>query len=456
MALLNNIRHIKGIFHKPIICPFFCMLILLFISCQQKPEPYSILEFTGNDAVMNYSKSLYMYSQKADSINPTALLAGEGDLICYGDEFFVYRKSLGNKFQFKISNEGGYINGKITTLNLMKSETVIPWFKQMKTTDLSALEFIKIDSAVHEKYYPYLTELASIKPGIGLYYDGDMNDISRMIKLFNPRYLVGEIIYGSDFKLLSGLTNLEILVTTLNDSVNTGPLPAIPGLKHLFLSKGDEKVVLDDKFLSENRLLERMTFADSKRIDFSLLKPLGNLKELVLCNFDTIENFDLINNHVNLEVLSIISEESGYIPISKGLQNLRWMTFSPDVTQSAFDSFINNHLNIKIAEIFSNDTISSLSSLLKLRNLYGLTITDTLTDLASVKSLKNLRYLSLPSSVLEDKSVKEDLQKMLPDTRIVANEGFCLGSGWLLLIIPLVLCFNILANKKFRRDHNSV
>jgi hypothetical protein len=177
---------------------------------------------------------------------------------------------------------------------------------------------------------------------------------------------------------------------------------------------------------------------------------------VVICNFDTIENFDLINNHTNLEVLSIISDESDYIPATNGLHSLRWMTFSPDVTQSAFNSFINSHLNIEVAEIFNNDTISSLGPLLKLRNLYGLTITDTLTDLASVKSLKNLKYLSLPSSVLEDKSVKEDLQKLLPDTRIVANEGFCLGSGWLMLLVPLVLCFRILARKKFNRAHNSV
>lgn len=456
MNLLIKICQGKRNFHLHSFHMFLYVLILFLISCKQKTEPYSILEFTGDDVVMNYSKSLYMYSQTADSLNPTALLAGEGDLICYGDEFFVYRKSLGNKFLFNISDEGGYINGKITTLNLLKSAAVIPWFKQMKTADLSALEFIKIDSSVPENYYPYLTDLAVIKSGIGLYYDGDMNDISRMIKLFNPRYLVGEIIYGSDFKLLSGLTNLEILVTTLDDSVNTGPLPAMTGLKHLFLSKGNEKIVLDDKFLSENKLLERMTIMESKRIDFSLLKPLSNLKELVICNFDTIENFNLINNHTKLEVLSIISEESDYMPVINGLHSLRWITFSPDVTQSAFNSFFNNHLNIEIAEIFSNDTISSLSPLLKLKNLYGLTITDTLTDLASVKSLKNLKYLSLPSSVLEDKSVKDDLQKLLPDTRIVANEGFCLGSGWLLLVVPLLLCFSILAQKKFRRTHNSV
>jgi hypothetical protein len=176
---------------------------------------------------------------------------------------------------------------------------------------------------------------------------------------------------------------------------------------------------------------------------------------LVICNFDTIENFNLINDHTNLEVLSIISDESDYIPVTNGLHSLRWMTFSPDVTQSAFNYFIDSHLNIEVAEIFNNDTISSLGSLLKLKGLYGLTITDTLTDLASVKSLKNLRYLSLPSSVLEDKSVKEDLQKMLPDTRIVANEGFCLGSGWLLLVIPFIFIFSILAQKRIKRANNS-
>jgi hypothetical protein len=144
------------------------------------------------------------------------------------------------------------------------------------------------------------------------------------------------------------------------------------------------------------------------------------------------------------------------MPVTDGLQDIRWMTFSPDVTQNAFNSFINSHPNIEVAEIFNNGTISSLGSLLKLKKLYGLTVTDTLTDLASVKSLKNLKYLSLPSAVLEDKSVKDELQKLLPGTRIVANEGFCLGSGWLVLVIPLILFFSIRAQKKFRKAHNSV
>jgi len=456
MNLLNKICHGNRNFQLFPFCSLFFVLMLLSASCKQKPEPYSILEFTGNEAVINYSKSLYMFSHKSDSINPTALLASDGDLIFYGDEVFIYRKSSGNKFQFNTSNEGGYINGKLSTLNLGRNKDAIKWFNQMKTADLSGLEFIKIDSLIPEDYYTYLADLANIKPGTGLYYEGDLNDISRVIKLFNPKYLVGEIIYGSDFDLLSGLTKLELLVAELDDSVNTGPLPSLPALKHLFFTKVNDKIVMNDKFLSENRSLERITIMESEKIDFSLLDPLNNLKDLVLNNFDTIVNIDLIKNHTNLEVLSIISKKSNHYPIVDDLSGIRWMTFSPYITQDAFNSFINNHLNLEVVEILENDTISSLSPLLKLKNLYGLTITDTLTDLASVKSMKNLKYLSLPSYVLKDKSVKDDLHKLLPDTRIVANEGFCLGSGWLMLIVPLVIVFSIVARKKIRKTDGHV
>jgi hypothetical protein len=432
------------------------VLILLFTSCKQKPDPYLILEYTGNKVVMNYSKSLYMFSHKADSVNPTALLASEGDLICYGDEFYIYHQSAGNKFQFSTSDEGEYINGKITTLTLQRSDDMIPWFKQIKTADLSSLEFIKIDSLVPESLYPYLSDLAKMRSGIGLYYEGDLNDISRVIKLLNPKYLIGETVSGRDFDLLSGLTNLELLFIRLKDSVDYGSLPAMPKLKHLFLTEVNDKLVLNDKFLSNNKLLEKVMILESKRIDLSILNPLKNLKELVICNFDTIVNFDLINNHANIEVLSIISEKTDYLQVEGGLPGIRWMTFSPIVTQDAFNSFINSHLNLEVAEILGNDSINSLSSLLKLKNLYGLIITGTLTDIATIKSMKNLKYLSLPSSVLEDKLVKDDLQKLLPSTSIVANEGFCLGSGWLLLIVPLVLLFSLFARKNLRKAHYSV
>jgi hypothetical protein len=70
------------------------------------------------------------------------------------------------------------------------------------------------------------------------------------------------------------------------------------------------------------------------------------------------------------------------------------------------------------------------------------------TDTASIKSLKSLKYLSLPDKMLKDTLLKADLKRSLPGTIIVANHGFCLGTGWLLLIIPLLLVFRILSRKK--------
>jgi hypothetical protein len=456
MNSFNKIRNGKRNLKLPSFSLLIIVLILVLSSCKQKPEPYSILEFTGDESVMNYSKSLYMFSHTPDSANPAALIASDGDMICYGDKFFIFRKSQGNKFNVKSTSEGGYINSKLTCLELRKSDKMIQWFKNMNTTDLSALEFIKIDTLIPEAYYPYLTDLARLKPGIGLCYDGDLNDISVIVKIFNPKYLLGNIISVTDNKLLSGLTNLELLVAEIDDSVSTGPLPVMPALKHLFLTKANYKAVMNDNFLSGNRSVERVTIMESEKIDLSLLKPLNNLKELVIFNFDTIENFELLKNHVNLEVLAIVGDKSHYHYINEILPGIRWMTFSPNVVQGDFNFFIENHPNLEVAEILDNDTISSLSSLAKLKNLYGLTVTDTLTDLSSIKSLRNLKYLSLPSYVLKDKTVKDDLQKLLPRTRIVANEGFCLGSGWLLLVFPLIILFSFLSRKRFFDAHNTV
>jgi len=68
---------------------------------------------------------------------------------------------------------------------------------------------------------------------------------------------------------------------------------------------------------------------------------------------------------------------------------------------------------------------------------------DTVTDVATVRGLKNLKFLSLPENLLNDSLKTAVWKAALPGTTIVANEGFCLGSGWLLLLIPLVIVFAV-------------
>ena len=427
---------------------FFIVLILLFTSCTNRFEPYTILEFTGEGEIYNYSRLHFPIIYKSDSLNSTALLASVGDIITNGEKScFYYSDPSRNKFAIKTINNTGFINEKVNSVTIPRNDEMIPWFKQMKSTDISALGFLYFDSIISESYIPYLKDLAETKPDIGLGYQGDLKDMDKIFKIFKPRFIVEVDLSQEDFNLLSGLTNLEFLSVNLNDSIYTIPLPAMPKLKQLVVDIKNSAIINDD-FLINNKQIERLTIMESGEFNFLMIKHLKALKELIINGSDTIENFDLIRNHKKLELLSVPGNNLSNDMTLRELRDIRWMTFNEDATQDGFDSFIGSHPDLEVVVIIKNDTIKNLQPLLNLRKLYGLTITDTLTDFATVRSFKNLKYLSLPFNVLSDSIIKAELQKSLPDTRIVANHGICLGSGWLLLIIPLILVLSLFTQQK--------
>ena len=426
------------------------MLILIFTSCTNRSEPFTILEFTGADDVSNYSKSLFQMINISDSMNPTPVIGSRGDLFVSGEYLFLYDSpsSAQNRFLFKSIDNALYVDDKIYSIDIPNNDDMIPWFENMKERDFSALQFISFDTKIQESYLPYLTEVAKIKPDAGLVFSGDFEDMTGLFKIFKPRIIAGPILARTDYDQLSKLTNLKILMVSLSDSIITEPLPAIPELEQLFLTSIGEDVVLTNNYLLNNKQIKRVIIQRSGSFDFSILKPLNNLKELVVNVSDEIKNSDLINNHKKLEVLSVTGDSLVLDPSLIRLPFLRWMTFSSYVTQDEFSTFIDTHPDIEVIELISNETIRSLQPLSKLSKLIGLTLTDTVTDIESVKTLGNLKYLSLPGDFLDDPVNKAEIQKSLPGTRIVANEGFCLGSGWLLLIIPFVLIIRFLGRHK--------
>ena len=437
--------------------PYLFSLILILTSCTSRPAPYSILEFTGAADINNFSKSHLLMLNKSDSINPTVIMGSKGDLFWCDENIFLYNDSSSqNRLIIKSTDSVLYVNDKIYSINIPDNNDMIPWFKNLNSRDLSLLQFINIKSKLPQNYLPYLTELAKIKPDAGLCFPGDFKDMAELLKIFNPRIIAGAGLSRSDFNQLSKLTNLEILMITLNDSVITDPLPYMPVLEQLFLVELDNNISLTSNFLVNNKQIERLIIQKSGSLDFLILKPLNNLKELVVNASDSIINFDLINDHKKLDVLSVTGDKLIYNPNLIKLPLLRWMTFSSNVTQEEFNLFVNTHPHIEVMELINNNKISSLQSLSKLSNLFGLTLTDIVLDIVSIKSLKNLKYLSLPTDFLNDSENKAEIQKSLPGTSIAANEGFCLGSGWLMLIIPLVLIIRFFSIKEKRRLKNGI
>jgi hypothetical protein len=427
------------------------MLFVLFLfinSCTSKPESYSVLEFTGADGINNLSKSYLLMLNEPDSINPAAIMGSKGDLFWCDEYLFEYNDSSAQKrFKFKFTDTVLYVNDKIYSIGIPIKNDTIPWFKDLKDYDFSNLQFINVQSEFPDSYFPYLSALADIKPDAGIFLQGDFSDMAELLKIFNPRIIAGTSLLRSDYYHLSRLSNLETLMITLNDSLIADPLPSMPELKQLFLTELDKDVVITDNFLINNKQIERLIIQTSGSLDISILNPLDNLKELVINVSGEIKNLDLINRHTKLEVLSVTGDELIYDQNVVNLPLLRWMTFSLNVTQEEFNLFIDTHPGLEVIELIKNSRLTSLQSLSKLRKLYGLALNDTVTDIATIKTLSSLKYLSLPHDFLADPVNKADIKRSLPGTSIVANEGFCLGSGWLLLLMPLVLIFRFFGRR---------
>jgi hypothetical protein len=429
--------------------PFFALVILFIGSCTVRPEPYSIIEFTGAGEVNNYSKSILLMSYKSDSVNPGAVPGSIGDLISCDEKVFVFKDAFsGSKLAFEINDSELYVNGKIISIDIPENEKMIPWFEKMNEKDLSALQFISFTSGINEIYMPYLARLAKVRPDVGLSFSGDFSKMAGLLKIFKPLYIAGPAISKGDYKELASLDKLKILMVSLNDSIVIDPLPALPALEQLYLSDNDKNSSLTNDFLTNNRQIKNVIFWNPGSFDLSVLKPLVNLKELVVNGADTILNTGLINDHKSLELLSLTGDKVVFNTDIIKLPKLRWMAFSSNTVQEEFSTFTVNHPDLEMVEIINNEIIRSLRPLSDLRKLYGLSVVDTLTDLSTIKTLTNLKFLSLPDAQLKDAVKRAELQNSLPGTRIVANEGFCLGSGWLLMIIPLVLVLRFFGRQK--------
>jgi hypothetical protein len=444
----------KGISFIPLIQGLFIFtLILITISCTQKQKPYSIVEFRGDEMVTNYTKNFIQNDYKADSSFQNAFLAEKGDLFTTSNNgVYLFREDSPRKFTVKTTGKACYFNDKIVSITIPGNDSLIPWIEQLKEPEISELGYVSLNSKFRESYIPCLTGLSKLKPGIGIGYDREIKDIDSLIKIFRPRILTTGSISADDFKDLSALQEVEILSVILEDSTIVNPLPELPHLRTLILTdtRGDKPAL---NLLENNKQIENLVIMYSGIIDLTLLSPLVNLKELVIGGTDTIVNAELIKNHKNLEVFIQNGSKFSYDQNLAELGKIRWINFSNADTQDDITNFIKKHPALEVVDINWNKKINSLQPLLDLKKIYGLTITDTLTDFNTLKSLKTLTFLSLPVSILNDSIKKAELRKELPGTLLVANHhGACLGSGWILLLVPLILLFCLISSYKIRKS----
>jgi hypothetical protein len=201
-------------------------------------------------------------------------------------------------------------------------------------------------------------------------------------------------------------------------------------------------------FFSNNRDIENIAILNTNVADTSFLAQFRNLKSIA---YPFCENLDLkpFAKLKKLDRLMLYGDSINNVAALRELKSLRWLHLPNETTQEQFDSIISFQTKLGLLEINSGSSIYDLSKISNCRSLKGLILYgDKMSYKRGLGKLTNLKYLALPEETYADSTYRNLLKKHFPNTTIVPNTGICLGSGWILLLIPLVLIFKLFYRAK--------
>jgi len=426
-----------------------CILFLFWLisGCTKLEEkPIRLLAIQGED-VSSFKLILNTF-QALDSTGYIHIPVQDGDLISVDDFSLFIREDLADTLIIRNEDSLLFVNKKLWGIDLREFNDLQYFKNNSKGIDFSHLKTLIIGFPLGNNEKIFLEDISNLKSRIDfriLNFDslGHFNDdLKWLTSRFQPQHLLFDKTPDYlDFKIIQSIKTLEFLgLGTFPKSLQQGILPPFPQIKSLFLHSEDDSFLNFD-FFSKNTQLERLIAWYFLGTEIHVLK---NLKELSL--FYPLEYFptyDFALRHPHLENLDFPNLYFNNFDGLKGLDRLKWLSFiySGDSLGLDLGELAKIQPQLKLLSLSQGEIGSMLANHSALRDfpqLEYLLVKEELYGIDSIiMKMPYLKYLSMPEEYLKDSTNLEALQKALPNTIISSNSGLCLGSGWLLALVPL-------------------
>jgi hypothetical protein len=373
---------------------------------------------------------------------PVRLLFRDGDLLALDPDdgaLVPYRVSDGASIT--IDGEGPRIllDGRTVAVTLGR-EAAYGWVRGASRGDLEGLRYLAAGGEIGEDRVTILRRLAEVNPEVDLFLA--QGAAGRVLPLFRPR----RIFFPADTRLDAGeialvqaSPDLEVLIIDAESVPDLSFLDGMPRLRKLVLAeyRPHEMGPLPEG-LQE---LETLTIVSESRMkDLSTIQHLTGLRELDVAWCEGLEDLGGLESFPSLEALSItVNPDAFDARVFDPLRGLRRLHLHGDITQDDFRYVLGRVPGLRDLIIVGCEGIDDLRPLLGLRHLEHLVIVETEVDLTPLLEMQGLRFLVLPGEVFSgNEEVVRRLERALPDCTVAAGEGVCLGSGWILLLVPVV------------------
>jgi len=419
-----------------------------------------IIKIEGVSWACNITTSFAAFGSvfETENENEVMLPASEGDLLymMLDDLQFYYRYLPQNGPQLKVAFDtvqtvSVYLNNKLEFMEL-SGPASLEAFRQLTKQEFKQLSTLYIDGPVTEDLLSTLRyhEAALTGKGLVLEEGTGSENISDLLSICRPRMLIIDDSWSMPEPVdINYLANLELLWVEGNSPVLSKVAQYSKNLKSLFV-EGWKPASGETLKLAGIEKLRNLTIAESNLTSLSEIEFPSSIRNLHMISCETLSDISKLDEMNGLSRLCLTGCGMVYEPLHLNhLESLQWLSFPSSITDTQFGQVAATLTKLKVVELIGCDEISDLAPLQSMTKLTTLELQLEKEQLLMLDSLVQVELIILSDEVFQSnpECIKE-LRAALPDSKIVPGSGLCLGSGWLLLLLPCILLFRALFRRK--------
>jgi hypothetical protein len=433
------------------------MAVALISGCEQAPDLRVVQLHMEemDDGWFGPLNQWGLYFGPTEEGGPIAFMhRGEGEfLLPTGDDEMIFLPILpsdGPTLFFGGEQPVMTLGGSPIALFLDEEDDWV-WLGHATPEEKASLRAISVTGDLTPERMALLRDLATHNPTLDLTTEQE-ELIPDLLDLFDPQVaVVGESdMEAAETALLSQEARLKTLMVSGYNLHGLDFLTTLPNLETFFMTEWDPDEI--GAIPGSLPAIQSIILSQPSISDLTALGPQPDLRELVLydCDVDAesgVLDISSITRYPRLELLAFRDCDIGDLQPIGALPRLEWLGLTREFTQEELNQVVELTPHLTVLEFLGEEELTDLTPLTGMGSLKGLMVGSG-APVEPLLQMDQLTYLGLwPGDGPEESITLEDfelLQARLPETTVTVVAPFCLGSGLILLLVPLVGVFVIL------------